>query len=61
MRILWIWMIKIYGKEKGKKYRLAVDAYSLVGSSWECRDCAVLDADEYFEQLKKTHSNYKSN
>ncbi|MCB2141144.1 hypothetical protein KQH27_00385 [bacterium] len=49
------WMVKIYGKEKGMKYLYTVYAYEQVGSSWECRDCAVLDADEYFEQLKKIH------
>ena len=51
------WMIKIYGKEKGQQYLLAVYAYGCVGSSWECRECIVLDADEYFEQLKKTYSD----
>ena len=50
------WMVKRYGKEKGEQYLCAVYAYGQVGSSWECRDCAVLDEDEYFEQLKKTYS-----
>ena len=54
------WMIKIHGKEKGEQHLYAVGLYSQVGSSWECRDCVVLDEKEYFEQLEKTYSNYKS-
>jgi len=50
------WMIKIYGKEKGERYLFTVEAFSQVGSSWECRDCAVLEGDEYFEQIEKTYS-----
>jgi hypothetical protein len=50
-------MIKIYGKERGKRYLFAVEAFSMVGSSWECRDCAILEGDEYFDQLYKTCSN----
>ena len=30
------------------------DCYS-VGSSWECRDCIVLDDNEYFEKLKQSN------
>ena len=52
-------MIKIYGKDKGERYLFTVEAFSQVGSSWECRDCAVLDEEEYFEQIEKTYSNYK--
>ncbi len=47
------WMIKIYGKEKGQQYLNAVYAYGCIGSSRECRDCAILDEDEYFERLFK--------
>ena len=53
------WMEKIYGKEKGERYHLIVDAYSQGEWSWECRECAVLDTDEYFEQIEKTYSNKK--
>ena len=45
------WMIKKYGKEKGEYFYWSVQASSQVGSSWECRDCAGLDTNEFF--LKK--------
>ena len=51
------WMIKIYGKEKGQQFLNAVYAYGCVGSSCECRDCIVLDTEEYFEQLIKRCSD----
>jgi hypothetical protein len=51
------WMIKIYGKEKGQQYLNAVYAYGCIGSSWECRECIVLDEDEYFEQFEETYSD----
>jgi len=44
------WLIKKYGKEKGEKFYWSSQAYGQVGKSWECRDCAVLDSDEYFEK-----------
>ena len=51
------WMIKIYGKEKGEQYLCAVYAFAQVGSSRECRDCIILEEDEYFDQLLKTYSS----
>jgi len=51
------WMIKKYGKEKGQQYLNAVYAYGCIGSSRECRDCIVLDEDEYFEQVEKAYSH----
>jgi hypothetical protein len=49
------WMVKVYGKEKGEKLYWSAMAYAATGSSWECRDCAVLDEDEYFEKLKECY------
>jgi hypothetical protein len=46
------WLIKKYGKQKGEKLDYLKSLYSQMGSSWECRDCIVLDTDEYFEKLK---------
>ena len=48
-----LWFIAKFGKDKGKELFLAGMAYGQVGSSWECRDCAVLDLDEYFEKLSQ--------
>jgi hypothetical protein len=49
------WMISVYGKEKGKHFYWAAQASGCVSKSWECRDCAILDADEYFEKLRQKH------
>ena len=50
------WMLKVYGKEKGEKLYWSGIASCQTGSSWECRDCAVLDEDEYFEKLKEQNT-----
>ena len=39
-----------YGEEEAEKILCTVEASHTVGSSWECRDCLVLDDDEYFEK-----------
>ena len=49
------WFIKEYGKENGEFIIGLYQAYSQVGSNWECRDCACFDEDEYFE---KYYENY---
>ena len=50
------WMIQKYGKEKGEHFYWADQLYSQSNKSRECRDCAVLDEDEYFEKLKERYS-----
>jgi hypothetical protein len=47
------WFIAKFGKEKGEDLYWAGQLYGCVGKSWECRDCIVLDLDEYFEKIKK--------
>jgi hypothetical protein len=49
------WMINKYGKEKAEAMYWALQAHGCVGSSWECRDCMVLDMDEYFEKLEQSN------
>ena len=44
------WMIREYGKEKGEYLYWASQAYNLISKIWECKDCAILDTDEYFEK-----------
>ena len=46
-------MIEKYGKEQGYRLSLSAMAYAQTGSSWECRDCIILDHDEYFEKLRE--------
>jgi len=47
------WMIEKYGKEKAEELYWPCAAYHQVGSSWECRDCRVLDDIEYFKKLEQ--------
>jgi hypothetical protein len=47
------WFIAKFGKNKGEKLYWVGLAYGQVDPSWECRDCAVLDLDQYFEKLKE--------
>ena len=52
------WMIDNYGKEKGEDLYWSAALYGSAGKSWECRDCAVLDADEYWEKrFKRLYPN----
>ena len=41
------------GKEKGKEY-YHYGAGQGISGSWECRDCVILDDDEYFPKLRET-------
>jgi hypothetical protein len=44
------WLINKYGETDGKNISLNAQLWDCVESSWECRDCIVLDTDEYFER-----------
>jgi hypothetical protein len=52
------WLIKKYGEEKGNKFYWSFQAYLQTVSSWECRDCAVLDEYEYCENAKNISKHY---
>ena len=45
------WMKSKHGKEKGERLFFLAEGHGCVGKSWECRDCSILDNDEYFEKL----------
>jgi hypothetical protein len=45
------WFVAEYGKEKGKRLCLAGMAHDQGDISWECRDCAVLNDEEYFKTI----------
>jgi hypothetical protein len=47
------WMINKYGKEKGERLYLTSEMYNTIGVSWECRDCALLDDNEYHDKLEQ--------
>jgi len=42
------WFIGKYGRAKGLKFYYWREFWVSSGSSWECRDCIVLDQNEYF-------------
>ena len=44
------WMIAKYGKEEGERLFLAGPLNPQDFESWECRDCVILDQDEYWEK-----------
>ena len=46
------WMIKKFGDLKGRHLYCAYQAYHQIGSSWECRNCVVLDTNEYYKLLE---------
>lgn len=46
------WFINRYGAEKGQQFYDYCGP--CVGSSWECRDCLILDDDAYFGKLDET-------
>jgi hypothetical protein len=45
------WMIERYGEEKADSLLDSLQLCGLVGASWECRDCAILDMNEYRERV----------
>jgi hypothetical protein len=51
------WLVRKYGKEKGERLNFAVEFHEQISSSWECRDCVVLDNDEYFEKLGERYTS----
>jgi len=52
------WMIEKYGREEGHRLSISAMAYDQSGSSRECRDCIVLDDDEYFDKLRECGNTF---
>jgi hypothetical protein len=52
------WMINKYGEQRAEQFDFSVQLHCSVGKSWECRDCIVLDEDEYFEKLYQRRRDY---
>ena len=48
-----LWFIAEYGEKKGKELYYGQMAWESPAPSWECRDCAGLDTNEYFEVICK--------
>jgi hypothetical protein len=49
------WLKAKYGQEKAHELVELDAACSQIGASWECRDCAILYTDEYFEKLRRRY------
>lgn len=52
------WYITKYGKEKGEGLYYKWSAWDCKAANWECRDCMILDEDEYFEKLRQRYQEY---
>ena len=48
-------LAKVHGEEKINRLSLAMQAYDAIGKSWECRDCIVMDTDQYIEMYRKNY------
>jgi hypothetical protein len=47
------WLTNKYGKDEGSRLYLSAVACTSTFASWECRDCIVLNENDYFERLRK--------
>ena len=53
-------LIQKYGEDKALDLELRASGAGLVGASWECRDCAVLDNYDYWEKRIAPYSQKAS-
>jgi hypothetical protein len=49
-----------YGQKDADDIMILISGASQVDASWECRDCIVLDMDEYFEKLGYDLDKYRA-
>ncbi len=54
------WFIGRYGEEKGERLYWGGMLSASSRPSWECRDCTVLDEDEYFEKLNQRYQKSRN-
>jgi len=50
------WFISRYGKERGHELLTATNLYGIKELVWQCRDCALLDENEYFEKRAESRA-----
>jgi hypothetical protein len=55
------YMMHKYGNLEGKRLYWAPVLHGYVSKSWECRDCVVLDTNEYIEKLKQMRKSFAVN
>ena len=51
------WLIEKYGEYKGNALNIMGHGSSTYESSWECKDCVVLDDDEFFDKRWKSRED----
>jgi hypothetical protein len=58
---LYEWMIKEYGKSKGKIYYTSCQAFQQIDNIWMCSECDALTKNEIFEKwfMRKYYKNRK--
>ena len=49
-------LIDELGEKEGNRIICYLSGYNQTGSSWECRDCAILDNEEYHDRLEQRYS-----
>ncbi len=54
------WFVSKYGEEEGESLYYTAVFFSDYEPSWECRDCFILDHDEYFEKLKQKYQENRN-
>ena len=54
------WFTAKYGGRKGKRLYDKGRSYRALSPSSECRDCIVLDEDEYFEKLEQRYHSKRN-
>ena len=54
------WLLTKYEKQEAEYMSFCTQAHSLIGSSWECRDCILLDEDGYFDKRWKRYKDMKN-
>jgi hypothetical protein len=52
---------KKYGKEEAQNISFYEQAVGTVGASWECRDCIILDDDDYHTRMHMAYEKEKNN
>jgi hypothetical protein len=47
------WLMSKYGRERGDELAFRAQLHGSIRSSWECRECIVLDEDENFAKMRE--------
>lgn len=52
------WVVDKYGEKKGSEIWISSQLYYCAGDSNECRDCAILDNDDYLEKKERCYTEW---